>query len=100
MDLDAQVACTDLARGDMQGLICQGVTCSSLRLGWSPPEQLGQPPMHKYKLERQLQLPPDGSSALAGNTLLQERWATAHGELDDEDLQWQDSGLQVLHANS
>ena len=61
--------------------------------------------MHKYKLERQLQSP--GSSAAGAAVLsaagsppsagagVQERWVTAHGELDDEDLLWQDIGLQV-----
>ena len=80
------------------GFHCQAVTCSSIRLTWQAPLHLGQPPMHKYKLERQLQTLGAGQAPIAaalGAEMSPDRWITAHGELDDEDISWQDSRLQV-----
>ncbi|KAK9814892.1 hypothetical protein WJX73_001518 [Symbiochloris irregularis] len=80
-----------------QGLKCQAVTCSSIRLSWQAPQHVGQPPMHKYKLERQLQTLGASTMSVAATMeadMAPDRWVTAHGELDDEDFSWQDSRLQ------
>ena len=82
----------------VQELVCQVVSCSSIRLRWLAPRRLGQPALHKYKLERQLQSLSDGgvgSGSSSAGEVAHERWVTANGELDDEDLHWQDSHLQV-----
>ena len=57
------------------------VSCASAAISWQPPESLGHPPFHKYKLQRSLGQP--------GN------WVSANRNLDDEDTSWVDSGLEV-----
>ena len=44
--------------------------------------------MHKYKLERQLVALPD-------ETVAAPAWQTANGDLDDEDVSWVDTNLEV-----
>ena len=71
---------------------CRAVACDAVEVTWQPPEQPGHPPFHKYKLERQEVESSDDRSAPAAV------WATAHGDLDDEDTQWVDIGLEVEHV--
>ena len=61
--------------------IAEQVSCASIVLSWQPPEALGHPPFHKYKLQRSLGQP--------GN------WVTANRVLDDEDTTWVDPGIEV-----
>eukprot|EP00884_Botryococcus_braunii_P022435 jgi/Botrbrau1/8876/Bobra.50_2s0031.2 len=57
------------------------LTCDSIAVSWQIPLQLGSPPMHKYKLERR--------------RTDESKWVTAHGDLDDGDESWTDTGLEV-----
>lgn len=63
-------------------LQCRQVSCGSILLTWQPPERLGHPPLHKYKLQRS-----EGDDSL---------WVTVNKDLDDEESLWEDRGLQVL----
>ena len=67
---------------------CRAPTCDSVAVLWSAPTNAGHPPLHKYKLERQLLATPE-------ETVAAPAWVTANGELDDEDTSWTDSGLRV-----
>ena len=72
----------------LQALQCKPVACDSIVLLWQPPERLGQPPMHKYKLERQkVQMPEERIAAPV--------WQTANGELDDEATNFVDSDIEA-----
>ncbi|KAK9834335.1 hypothetical protein WJX81_008044 [Elliptochloris bilobata] len=62
---------------------CRPLGCRTVACAWDPPAEPGHPPFHKFKLERLGQAGAHGSAA----------WATANGELDDEDLQFVDTGL-------
>ena len=72
----------------VQGLQCQAIACSAIVVSWQAPQQMGQPPMHKYKLERIQTL----NAAQDASTIVQ--WATA-AELPDEDEAYQDQNLKV-----
>ena len=70
-----------------QNLSCSALACNTVWVSWARPERVGHPPLHKYKLERWHRLP---GSPEAG------RWETAHGDLDGDELGWQDEEVQVL----
>ncbi len=57
------------------------VSCSSVLLTWQPPERLGHPPFHKYKLQRS-----EGEDS---------GWVSVNKNLDDEEISWEDRGLEV-----
>ena len=63
-----------------------------MAVSWKAPNHLGQPVMHKYKLERQLLGGADGQDSGG-------KWVTADGDIDDEDMSVMDEGLQVLHCH-
>ncbi|CAL8461872.1 g1403 [Coccomyxa elongata] len=63
-----------------QNLRCRQVTCSSILLTWQPPERLGHPPFHKYKLQRS-----EGEDS---------GWVSVNKNLDDEETHWEDRGLE------
>lgn len=65
-----------------QNLRCRQVSCSSILLTWQPPERLGHPPFHKYKLQRS-----EGEDS---------GWVSVNKNLDDEESFWEDGGLQVI----
>jgi hypothetical protein len=62
-------------------LQCKQVGCGSALVTWRPPETVGHPPLHKYKLQRS-----------RGND---SAWESANKNLDTEDVSWVDEGLQV-----
>ena len=70
-----------------QNLTCTAVACNAAWLSWTRPERLGHPPLHKYKLERWRRLPGSGEAG---------KWETAHGDLDGDELSWQDEAVEVL----
>ena len=57
-------------------LKCKPLSCTSAALTWKAPEKLGHPPMHKYKLERQL--------LAKGAQQTGQGWVTADGDVDHE----------------
>lgn len=60
----------------LQVLTCKPLSCTSAALTWKAPEILGHPPMHKYKLERQL--------LAKGAQQTGQGWVTAEGDVDHE----------------
>ncbi len=64
-----------------QNLRCRQVTCNSVLLTWQPPERLGHPPFHKYKLQRS-----EGEDS---------GWVSVNKNLGDEETHWEDGGLEV-----
>ena len=60
----------------LQVLTCKPLSCKSTALTWKAPEKLGHPPMHKYKLERQL--------LATGAQQTGQGWVTADGDVDHD----------------
>ena len=66
---------------------CTAVACNAAWISWARPERLGHPPLHKYKLERWHRLPGSGEGG---------KWETVHGDLDGDELSYQDEAVEVL----
>lgn len=73
----------------MQLFEASAIQCNAVALNWQVPSFLGQPPMHKYKLER-LRLTDIEKGAVA-----QLLWRLVSDTLDDESVSYLDSGLEV-----
>ncbi|KAK9820409.1 hypothetical protein WJX72_010017 [[Myrmecia] bisecta] len=76
------------APGPAQSVQCRALSCDSIGVSWQAPAQLGHPPMHKYKLERQQVEGLEERIAMP-------QWVTANGDVDDEDSYFLDGGLEV-----
>ena len=68
------------------------MSCLEVALSWGPPEDLGHPPMHKFKLER-TSVTEAGSARVHPLT-----WVIANADLDDEESAWLDNGLDVCFS--
>ena len=63
------------------------VACRGMEVTWQPPQSVGHPPFHKYKLQRTSD--PEGQS----------EWRSVNRQVDVESTSWIDRQLQVLlHA--
>ena len=71
----------------LQVLKCKPLSCTSAAVTWKAPENLGHPPMHKYKLERQL--------LAKGAQQTAQGWVTADGDVDHEAHSVVDANVKV-----
>ncbi|CAG9466135.1 unnamed protein product [Pedinophyceae sp. YPF-701] len=68
-------------------LRCQAVGCRAVKLSWTPPQDPGDPPMHKYVVERKVAGAP---VALGGG--FSGKWKH-QGDVDDEDAEFIDTDI-------
>lgn len=62
--------------------------CNAVSITWHAPENLGQPHLHKMRLERQRVLQMQGPKA-------KQQWDLVTEDLDEESHDFLDTGIQV-----
>ena len=70
----------------MQSFEAHPTQCNAIALSWQAPSSLGQPSLHKYKLER-LKLSQEGKPLAS--------WELVSEDLDDETHSYSDTGVQA-----